>query len=254
MLGHTDLLVVWQHPATKRFVVIGRLARDGEGFTFAYTRAAAQVERLRPLPGLPFGQRYHGATMPPVFLQRVMSSAKPDFVRYVSGLGLSPTDVTPWEQIVHSGGQRNGDTLQFIPLPYVEQGRAKARFLVNGIQHVPGAHRLCDGREIVITPERHSDVLDQLRAGDRLRIEAELNEQDDHACLLTKDEEPVGWVPRILSRGMRELSRESSTYASVVRAGGADVPPHLRVVVEVNTTAPPGFRFDPEGEWLPDVE
>lgn len=136
----SSLLVLWQDPSNRRFVPIGRFAFDGESYSFAYTRAAAKLATFRPLPGMPdVGRLYTSARIPALFNQRVMSSSRSDFPSYARGIGLDPATATPWEQIVHSGGTRAGDTLQFMQLPTVKSGRARARFFANGVKYVPNA-------------------------------------------------------------------------------------------------------------------
>ena len=240
-----ELLVVWQDPESRRFVPIGRLARAGDQYEFSYTKAAGAAD-LRPLPGLRLDQRYRGP-LPPVFMQRVMGDGRPDFEQYVRRLGLSRAEATPWEQIVRSAGHRAGDTLQFIPLPRVDNGRALARFLVNGVRHIPDYR----GGRRRVTAEQHRRALDSLTRGSALVVQADDNPHDPDACLVTHDEIPIGWVPRILSRDLRELGRHGTVHVGVIRVGDPDGPAHLRLAVELNTAAPPGFRFDPDGQWEP---
>jgi hypothetical protein len=123
-----DLLVLWQHPDTRELVPIGRFTYDGHTYTYDYTRAAATVADLRPLPGLDdLNHHYVSERIPAVFAQRVMQEDRPDFAEYVDTLGLDRVTATPWEQIVQSGGMRAGDTLQFMQVPRVIDGRALAR-------------------------------------------------------------------------------------------------------------------------------
>ncbi len=174
-----DLLVLWQHPETRGIIPIGRFAHAGDGYSFAYTRAAATVGDFRPLPGLEDLHRRHVSDrLPPVFGQRVMEPDRPDYVEYLHTLGHVPSQATPWEQIVHSGGARAGDTLQFMPVPRVTDGRA-------------------------------------------------------------------------FSASIRELMAFEPAILTVVRLGEPDTPPHLRLVLDLDMAAPPGFQFDRDGLWEP---
>ena len=59
--------VLWQHPDSREIVPIGRLSRGDDVFVFDYTRAAAAVPDLRPLPGLPrLSDRYVSEHLPAV--------------------------------------------------------------------------------------------------------------------------------------------------------------------------------------------
>ena len=251
----SDLLVLWQHPDTRELIPIGRFGHHGNTYSFAYTRAAANIADFRPLPGLPdLWHRFDSDHIPAVFGQRVMGRDRPDFDGYVRALGLDPANATPWEQIVESGGRRAGDTLQFMPLPCLVDGRAVARFLVNGVRHIPEEPLTLVGRRaaIQVSPDQQESALQSLTRGSTVLIEPEDgNRRDPAACLVTVDHVPVGWVPRALSDSIRELAGRSCVVAKVHRVGQPGTPPHVRLVLDLDVPAPSGFDFDRSRRWEP---
>lgn len=246
-----DLLVMWQHPESRELVPIGRFSRRGSRYSFAYTVAAAEIAGFRPLPGLEdLHRRYDSDRIPVVFDQRVMSSDRPDYAEYLGTIGLA--DATPWEQIVQTGGRRAGDTLQFMQLPTVDAGRARSSFLANGVSHIPEAARHLADRDVRVSREMQEAALQSLRRGDRVQLEAELdNPQDPFAVLLTVGGVPVGWVPRSVSSSVRELLDAAPREAVVHHINGPDAPFHLRLALHLDTPAPTGFVFDRDGRWEP---
>jgi hypothetical protein len=247
-----DLLVLWQHPETRRITAIGRFGFDGTNYTFSYTRAAASIEGFRRLPGLAISRRYVSPNLPAAFEQRVMDPERSDYASYVQSLGLDPAMATPWEQIVESGGNRQGDTLQFMQVPTVENGRVRARFFANGVRHIARSELTVEGRKVPVSAAQQEDALRGLHPGSFLRLEAEdENSEDPCATLITSDGTPVGWVPRVLSGSIRELMDARSISVKVVRIGEPDTPPHLRLVLDLNVEAPPGFEFDRDKQWEP---
>lgn len=252
-VGAQELLVMWQHPVTREIIPIGRFSHSGDRYSFAYTRAAEGVRDFRPLVGLPdIHVRYNSERMPAVFNQRVMSPDRPDYGPYLATLGLTTASGTPWEQIVQSGGSRAGDTLQFMPMPSVVGGRARARFLVNGIRHVPDEVRSLPGRRILIARREQEAALRGLKRGDQVLLEPESgNPIDPDAVMITAGGIPVGWVPRALSSSVRELIGAGCHRASVHRIGDPLVSSHLRLVLDLDVPAPAGFAFDREGRWSP---
>jgi hypothetical protein len=248
-----DLLVLWQHPETREFIPIGRFNYDGLTFAFSYTRAAAEINGFRTLPGLPDLHRpYAKGVMPAVFDQRVMPPTRPDYPSYMSSLGLNAEHATPWEQIVESGGTRNGDTLQFMQVPTVTNGRAKARFLVNGLRWVPKEPLTLVDKSVQISPSQHEDALRALTPGDEVTIVAEPdNVIDKYASIVSSGGVPLGWVPRPLSAGFRGLLADGPVNATVARVAPPGTPAHLRLILDVNLPAPAGFSFDPTGRWEP---
>lgn len=250
-LQSDHLLVMWQHPDSREIIPIGRFSRHVDRYSFAYTTAAAEISGFRPLPGLEdLHQRYVSDRIPAVFDQRVMSSERPDFANYLGTIGLA--EATPWEQIVESGGSRAGDTLQFMQLPTAADGRARARFLANGVRHIPGTVRHLVGRDISVSREEQETALQSLRPGDRVQLEAESdNPHDPCAVLLTVGGVPVGWVPRAMSASIRELMDLEPREAIVHRVNGPGAPFHLRLALDLDVPAPIGFAFDRDGRWEP---
>lgn len=248
-----DLLVLWQHPDTREIIPIGRFARHGETYTFMYTRAAATIADFRPLPGLSdLRRRYESTAIPAVFAQRVMDRHRPDFGAYVGALGLDPAHVTPWEQIVESGGQRAGDTLQFMPIPTVDGGRVHARFLVSGIRRIPSEPRTIGGHVWHVTADKQEGALRSIAEGRSVALRPEDgNPADPNAVLVTVDDLPVGWIPRVLSAGVRELLVAGPLYAGVHRIASPGTPPHVRLVLDLDASAPPGFEWDRARRWEP---
>lgn len=246
-----ELLVLWQHPDSRQIIPIGRVCFDGERYQFDYTIAATRIPGFRPLPGLPDLYRtYESQALPRVMAARVMDSDRPDYAEYLHSIGLEAAHATPWEQIVHSGGSRAGDTLQFMQLPTVADGRARARFLVNGIRHIPSVTRLISGRRVLVTPAEHERALLDLRPGDSVLVEPEDNNaRDSSAALVTSAGVPLGWVPRAMSAGVRQLLESGPVWTDVVRVGSESAPAHLRLVLDLDVAAPVGFEFDPDGLW-----
>ena len=250
-----DLLVLWQHPESRQIHPIGRFSYDGEVFTFSYTRHAHGIPDFRPLPGLPLdGVPFQSTRMPTLFQQRTMSPSRPDFDTAMQNLGIAPREATPWEQIVHSGGRRAGDTLQFMELPETVDGQLRTRFLTSGVRHIPDGSTLSFGSTSVqVSSDDHEHALGILSAGDELSLLPQTdNPKDPDAVILAAAGVPVGWVPRILSAGVRTLIESfHDVRASVARVAGPSAPPHVRLVVDLEAEAPAGFTFDVAGEWEP---
>ncbi|MGO1316607.1 MAG: hypothetical protein ACTMIR_06185 [Cellulomonadaceae bacterium] len=248
--------MLWQHPSEREIIPIGRMTYDGEAYGFDYTVAASRIQHFRPLSGLGrFGEHFENPVLPAIFRQRIMDTARPDFGNYATSLGLTTETATPWEQIVQSGGERAGDTLQFMQIPDVVNGQARARFLVSGVRHIPESrHQLrVGGRDIEVSHAEHESALASLRPGSAVTLLAEDdNPKDPQAMLVSGSGTPLGWVPRLLAPAVRDLQvHQGDLSACVVRVNGPSSPPHLRLVLDLDAPAPQGFSFDPDGMWEP---
>lgn len=246
-----DLLVLWQNADTRAIDVVGRLTFDAQTYRFAYSRRAASVDGFRPLPGLRDMTRlYESSALFPLFAQRVMDPSRPGYERYVTRLGLTPEETTPWEQIVRSGGRREGDTLQFLPAPTVHDGVAEAIFLAHGVRWIAGKALHVDGGPREITATEQEWALASLQRGDELGLLAEPgNPKSPLATLVTAQGVPVGYIPQILVGAVSRLG--GSARLRVVTVNGPDAPPHLRLIVRLEASVDGEFAFDPEGDWNP---
>jgi hypothetical protein len=111
----SELLVTWRS-FTGRTHPVGWLTYNGVTFTFEYTDRVREIPDFRPLVGFAnFDVIHASAELFPLFMTRIMSPRRPDFVRYLSKLGLD-ADATVWEQLVASRGRREGDTIEVMPL------------------------------------------------------------------------------------------------------------------------------------------
>ena len=248
-----DLLVLWQLPETREITPIGRLRNLGDHFQFAYAVGASRVEGFRPLPGLrAFDRVYRSRELPQVFGQRTLMPSRPDFESYVARLGLEPELASPWEQIVRSGGHRQGDTLQVMPMPVVRDRRVRSTFLGNGVRWI-SKNRLClEGVDTQVSEEDQETALLGLHVGDVVTIARDVgNTFDEHACLILAGSTPVARVPRVLTRSFRELLQVGQPQVLVAALGDPAGSPHLRITLTLDTPAPQGFAFDRDGLWEP---
>lgn len=251
-----DLLVLWQARRGDPIVPVGRLRHEDDNYLFNYVAAVKAIKDFRHLPGLPQdGSEYRSHTLPAIFEQRVMSRARADFSAYSDSLGLRPSEVTPWEQLVRSGGIRAGDLLQIMETPSVEHGCARARFFLNGVRYVPGRTFNIDGVRRTSSAEEHERALMLLERGSSLTVHREDNEQDPDALIVASGGIALGYIPAVLSSAVRALLEANKDLVlTTVRRNGPQHSPHLRAVVELNAPAPQGFSFDPDGNWEPLVQ
>lgn len=237
------LIVAWQHPRVRAIQPVGILAFDGTHYSFDYIKNVLNVEGFEPFVSFPDLQKsYKSARLFPIFAQRVMDARRPDFHRYIETLDLATDDATPWEQLIRSEGRRTGDSVMVFPEPMVSpDGSTSCNFLVHGVRHTLRQNPAVEAK------------LQRLRAGDRLTIVPEPTNPANDRALLTVDEDSValGWVPDLLLDYVHAV-RSAGPYAITVRhVNGPDAPVHLRLLVRLEGSVPPGFvpfRGEP---WQP---
>lgn len=241
------LLVSWQDPETRSIIPVGVLTQgtpDGsDDYEFTYLRRAQEQPDFRPFVGFPdLTTVYRSSRLFPFFENRVMSSSRPDFAAFLESIGLND-GATPFEILAHSEGRRVTDTVEIFPEPVIgPDGALVCRFHVRGVRHLPGAH----------------DVIDTLRVGQRLVVEAEPdNPTDPDAVLVLDDGRRIGWVPAFLTSLVhvpRQLVDDGAVEVVVERIGDRAGPVHQRLLCRLTARWPSampmpfsGPDFEPAG-------
>ncbi len=251
--GHRALVVAWQHPDDRSIYPIGMLRRDGTEYSFRYIRAVRAAPGFRPLLGFGYLDRvYTSDRLFLLFAQRAMDSRRPDYVRYVSELGLDPSEASPWEQITRSSGRRQGDTLQLFPVPQVVNGRVWCSFLVHGMRHIPENDLVLRGSAHPVTAEQIERTMDRLTPGSHLDLVPEpTNQRNPEAIVVMAGDTPLGYVPDLLVHDLHRLRAITDVRASVIRTNGPEAPSHLRMLASLAAESVAGFEFFEDERWLP---
>ncbi|MDR2895101.1 MAG: hypothetical protein LBV30_00380 [Propionibacteriaceae bacterium] len=218
------LRLIWQNPATRQFIAVGRFTDLDErgGYVFEYL-PGAEKSGLVPLVEFPdFNVPYVSSALPAFFANRVMSRRRPGYEEYVSWLGLQAL-ATPMEVLARTGGPRATDTFHLVYEPEERDGVRESRFFVSGISHVKGASDL-------ITPTLVGQVL-------TMRDDTH-NPVNARAILIdSMTDQPIGWVPDWLVDEVHQLRREG-TVELVADQVNPSAPPYLRLLCRLSARRP----------------
>ncbi|MGL4306094.1 MAG: HIRAN domain-containing protein [Mycobacteriaceae bacterium] len=227
------LLVTQRDPRTKQYRAVGFLDRLLEGYRFSYLQSAVVDPNFFPLGGFSDPQRlYYRERLFPAFSERVISAKRPDRPQYLESLSLE-LDAEPWEILGRSGGYRQGDPIELIPLPQEEPDTSVVRsvLLVHGVRH-----RSQDAQKRIDTLEKGEELL--------LLPELENPMNRDAIQVYSADgQHHLGYIPDPLVDFVQAL-QESSCAAKVIKANTAEVGPHLRLLVELTGKYRGGSPFD----------
>jgi hypothetical protein len=215
------LFVAMQDPASRRWAPVGRLTRDKGQYRFVYTRGCRTMPDFAAFGRLTdLNAEYVSEELFPLFSNRVLAKARPEYPRYRDWLGLAPGDDDALDELGRTGGIRATDRLEVIPCPEpTEDGRYEIRFFTRGLRH--------------LQPESRAGV-EGLSAGERLFLMRDDQNERDPLALLMRTGDPIrlaGYVPRYYTDDVRRLE-------------GMVGPQALEVYVEaVNRDAPLGYRL-----------
>jgi hypothetical protein len=227
-MNMNTLYLAWQdrRKESRLWFPVGRLDVHTESplYRFRYIRGA---ERARNEAGFPLlaefprlDEDYRSSELFPLFQNRIMNRARPDFADYLSGLDL-PKGADPVEILAVSGGTRVTDAYEVFPkLVKREDGSFTCRFFLHGWRYVNQSAQERIGR---------------LTKGQELYLTLELTNPTGLAVQIqTTDYSMIGWTPRYLVTDLVAAMAEVPKYsAHVVRVNPLPVPSKQRVLIEM---------------------
>jgi hypothetical protein len=221
------LFLAWQGKQTRQWFPVGRLDVSPENlyYSFRYTGGAKRAVQEAAFPLLMEFPDLHGAYQSlelfPVFQNRVMNRARPDFADYLRCLDL-PEGADPFEILSVNGGYRVTDAYEVFPkLVKHADGRFACRFFLHGWRHVNASAQ---------------DRIDRLTPAEELYVTLELTNPATRLAVQvqTTDYSMIGWTPRYLVQDLVSAMAESPTYsARVVRINPQPAPSKQRVLIEM---------------------
>ena len=222
------LFLAWQdqREESRLWFPVGRLdVGTSFPYRFRYISGAKRAKREAGFPLLMefprLDEDYRSNELFPLFQNRIMNRARPDFADYLLGLDLSE-GADPVEILSVSGGSRVTDAYEVFPkLVKYDDGSFTCRFFLHGWRHVNQSTqerigRLTEEEELYVTLE-----LTNPATGLAVQIQ-------------TTDYHMIGWTPRYLVTDLVAAMAESPRYsARVVRVNPLPAPSKQRVLIEM---------------------
>ena len=222
------LFLAWQGKKTREWFPVGRLDVNSESLfcCFRYTGGAKRAKQEAGFPLLmefpDMHEAYLSPELFPVFQNRVMNRARPDFGDYLRNLGL-PEGADPIEILSVNGGSRVTDTYEVFPKLIKREDRSSTcRFFLYGWRYVSPAaqerlNELTPGEELYMT-------LEPANPATGLAVQMQ-----------TTDYHMIGWTPRYLVQDLAATMIEAPDKykAQVVRINPQPAPSKQRVLIEM---------------------
>ncbi len=199
------LYLIWKDPQSRRNFTIGKLGH-GEKYTFEYCKDFGIAENYgwTKFEVFPEEKVYESEILFPVFASRLPDRKRRDIDKILEKYGLSEFD--EFELLRKSEARLPIDTYSFIDPIFPEDETVEREFFVMGIRH----HAPCAGEDCTLLPN--------VSNGDELifRREPE-NKYDSNAiCILTKNNELLGYVPRYYNLAILERLEKGMSYSCKV--------------------------------------
>lgn len=217
------LILVWQNPTTRRFVKVGQVdALPGGRVAFQYLESAFDDPDFLPLLEYPNRDTaYLSDEVPAFFSNRILSTDRPSYGRYLDWLGLDqlkPEDV-PFEVLARTGGGRATDTFHVVDLPLDRDHNFSSRFFVSGIRHAKVS----------------GEVLESIQNGDRLHLQLEDDNLANPKAVLVNsaDNRKLGYVPNWLCSDVHERIKNHWDVTAIAERVNPDAPSHVQVLCRI---------------------
>jgi hypothetical protein len=220
-----SLLISWQNPETRAYVLLGRAVEHGDGtYTFRYFPGVDKNPNFRAIPGFrDVARTYESTVLFPFFSGRIMSHRRPDRDEWLHKLGL-PADAAPFEILARSFGKRVADTYEMFAEPDIDLSEDLLRFLVpvHGLKYQSAA-----SKELVDSG--------RLKAGALLRVEPEKNNPADPRAqaVCAETGERLGYVPAPVLDYIDLLGHPGRYSAKVAAVNPSSDGLHLRLLMHL---------------------
>lgn len=173
------LYIAWQDPQSRLWHTVGRLSREKNLYTFAYTRGALASPRFKYLGRMiDLHKKYYSQELFPLFANRILNSSRPEYRDYVRWLAMNPDkENDPMQLLARSGGERATDDLYVYSHPETnDHGELELFFLSNGLRYL-------DPTSL--------QRIEQLQIGDCLALRREVNNEHDRFALMIETDESI---------------------------------------------------------------
>ncbi len=233
------LFLAWQdNEPGQAWFPVGRLDADVERplYRFRYIGGAARAQEEAGFPLLiefpKLDESYESSELFPLFQNRVMNSARPDFADYLRNLDLSE-GADPIEILAANGGSRVTDAYEVFPkIVKDDDGRFVCRFFLHGWR--PACAAGAAGRHVNQSAQKRIVLL---KPNEKLYLTLELTSPATGLAvqIQTEDYHMIGWSPRYLVHDLTMAIAESPTKykVSVVRINPQPAPSKQRVLIEM---------------------
>ena len=238
------LFLAWQDPGTaRRWYPVGKLTETDGCCQFVYTQGAldAQHAGFCPLPSFPdLHATYESTQLFPLFSNRVLSPARPDYAEFVGWLSLPKGEGNPFALLARSGGKRATDTLAVFPCPEMDaEGLYHIHLFVHGLSHMTSA--------AIARAET-------LEAGETLLVMPDIQNPTEPNALMVRTAERfpgdlslLGYFPQYLLDDLAHLLKTSDNPREAIkvvveRVNPVPAPVQFRLLCCVSMKWPDGFR------------
>jgi hypothetical protein len=229
----STLFVAMQDRVSRRWAPVARLSRDNGQYRFVYTQGCRELPEFEVFGRLTdLDAEYVSNELFPLFANRVLPKARPEYRRYMEWLGLSPVGADAIEELSRTGGLRATDGLEVIscPEPTADQ-RYEIRFFARGLGHLS---------------LDYLEALDRLETDERLYLARDVQNHVDTMALMMRANDPgrlVGYVPGYYSADVARLLELVGPDSVEVYVDGVnrDAPLHYRLRCRLTSPWPDGF-------------
>lgn len=227
------LFVAWQDSKSRQWATVAQLTHEKGSYAFEYTKGATQFSDFRPFGKMDnLKKKYVSDRLFPIFSNRILAKGRPEYLEYLTWLGMSSGDYSDMDELALTGGLRATDDLEIFPCPQpTSEGRYQVIFFCRGLQHLH-------------TENVHRSA--SLKQGEKLFLMQDLQNKKHRAALLLRSDDPItlmGYTPRYFSADFSGVLKQQGPDAVSITVDkvNIDAPLQYRVRCKLESDWPAGF-------------
>lgn len=224
MIEHDSAYLAWRAPDTNSWHVVGLLRKRGDNFIFNYTKGCKASDKFIPFSGMTqLDQTYVSKELFPLFANRLLSTKRPEYPKFISWLGLDAEQVSPINVLARSGGMRLTDSLQmFKRIEIADDGTFTHIMFAHGLSHLSASA---------------SERVLSLVVGEQLCLCLDVQNSADPFAVIIRAERPseiVGYCPRYLAQDITKILTDSGSYVKIYVEGlTGDAPANYKLMCKL---------------------
>ncbi|RAP58311.1 HIRAN domain-containing protein [Oleiagrimonas sp. MCCC 1A03011] len=235
------LFLAYQDQETRHWFPVARLTKTETNYHLVYTNGARELEGFSGFGRMSnLEEEYVSTKLFPLFTNRVLPKSRPEYMEYLSWLGLTPESHSDLEELARTGGLRATDSLELIPCPEPnESNEYVAYFFARGIRHFP---------------DEVGERCKKLEVGGRLYLMKDFQNPHDPFALLLRTDDPVslvGYAPKYYAKDFNVLADDSDEVQVFVEKINLSAPMQYRVLCKIVAPWPKFFAACNSKIFLP---
>lgn len=216
------IYIAWQDEKTREWLPVAKLEKNKNEYSLSYTRGAAKSPSFVGFGRMnDLSKTYSSNEIFPFFKNRILSKSRPDYLKYISWLGLEESIADDMQLLSISSGSRATDSYEIISPPQKNGKNLNLKFFIRGISHLS---------------KSTIEEIKEIKKDSSLYLMHDYqNKFDNHAILLRTDDPKnlIGYIPKYYCKPIHKFINSGKNIKSKVLQNNNDAPLNMRILCSI---------------------